>query len=150
MAGDGALVGELSRLERRDERAGLARLDQLALLARDGEVVRELALVDELERDAAVPNFRLGQRELELLHRHGHGRGRRSGRPGRDRRSRDERRERNREREGDAIHQVRPLPGCESYPAIVAMASRNVSEGLTLAPARCYASGSNSSASSSS
>src|SRR5437660_1658423 len=64
MAGNGALIGDLPGLQRRGQRSGLAGLDQLALLPGDREVVRKLALVDELERDAAVPDLRLGQREL--------------------------------------------------------------------------------------
>src|SRR4051794_4405836 len=64
MTGDGAQVLLLAGLERDLQRGALARVEQRGLLAADLEVVRQLALVDDLERDGAVR--RRGGRELEL------------------------------------------------------------------------------------
>src|SRR6266487_257070 len=56
MARHGAQVLQLAGLERDDELSALARLDQLALLARDLEVVGDRAFVHELERHRSVRN----------------------------------------------------------------------------------------------
>src|SRR6266545_2311356 len=105
VAGHGALVGELAGAKRDGERSFLAGCDQLALLAGDGEVVLDGALVDEDERHLAMRDGLLREYELELGHLHVDGRRRRRGRSGRNRRGRDESRQRDPERERDAFHE---------------------------------------------
>src|SRR5438105_7665835 len=106
MTGNGADVWIRALLQGDGERPGLALRDQLALLARDLEVVLDRSLVDELERDRAVRNGLLGEGELELLHLHGDGGCRRRARPRPNGCGCDERRERDPERKRQTIHEA--------------------------------------------
>ena len=64
MAGDGAEVRLGALRQRHDEQARLTRPDHLGLLARDLEVVREGAAVDELEGDPSARNDALREDNL--------------------------------------------------------------------------------------
>src|SRR5207248_9782733 len=67
VTGDGALVRVLAGLQEDDlERRRLPLVDQLAGVTGDTEVVPERALVRDRERDRALRDRRLRERELEL------------------------------------------------------------------------------------
>src|SRR5207253_3877148 len=111
MSRNGAEVRVGARLRERDlQRRLLPRGNHRRLLAVDLEVVRELALVDDRERDGPLPHGLAREDELELLRRDGH---RRSGRAGGPDVREDERRddeERRSEDEPRARHRIHSFP----------------------------------------